>query len=52
MAIGFAVEAFPVVLNCQHHVPWTERELDEHLPGRTVFDGVTHCFLRDAIKLS
>ena len=51
MAIGFAGEAFPIVLNCQHHIPGTERELDEHLASSTVLESVTHCFLRDAVKL-
>src|SRR4029453_7366018 len=52
VAIGFAVEAFPVVLNCQHHVLGTERKLDDHLASSTVLDSVTHCLLRDAVKLS
>ena len=52
MAIGFAFEAFPIVLNCQHHVLGTERELDQHLASSTVLESVTHCFLRDAVKLS
>ena len=30
----------------------TERELDQHLASSTVLDGVTHCFLRDPVKLS
>ena len=38
MAIGFAVEAFLVVLNCQHHVLGTERELNEHLASSAVFE--------------
>jgi hypothetical protein len=29
-----------------------DRELDQHLACSTVLESVTHCFLRDAVKLS
>jgi hypothetical protein len=52
MAVGFGVKTLTVILDRQHHAAITERELDQHLASSTVFDSVTHCFLRDSVTLS
>ena len=51
VAIGFGLKTVTVVLDRQHHVTITECELYQHLASSAVFEGVTHCFLRDAVKL-
>src|SRR6516164_9411828 len=52
LAVGVGVKSFPVVLYRQYHLAIAICELDQYFAGSTMFDGITHCLLRDPIKLS
>src|SRR5262249_21333642 len=52
LAVGFGDKSFPVVLYSQYHLAIAKCELDQYFASSTMFDCITHCLLRDSVKLS